>query len=159
MEKEPAAVLSMAVAVCTAPITVHRHIRRRRRSRNRRRQPRYSQISLISPSSIAATTAWAQLVSCGISCDFITAINFDHPSTLNILLPLFEAQRVKVNYGSPYCRGKERTARKCSITTIDILGLNLWYLKSAGRQHALCPIFGLVPTCIYVWVDLGLQGT
>lgn len=42
------------------------------------------------------------------------------------------------------------------IETIDLLGFVSWYLKSSARQYSICPIFGLVPTTLSVWIDYGI---
>lgn len=45
----------------------------------------------------------------------------------------------------------------CIITSVDILCLVLRYLKIICLQMALFPMFGLVPSSTYVWIDYGLE--
>ena len=64
------------------------------------------------------------------------------------LLPAFEIERSNVNHGSPYRKSKYSTGHRSDIESIDILGLNILYLKSQYVKYKMCPIFGLVPSSI-----------
>lgn len=135
-------------------------IRRRKRAirkPQRALQPRYRRAALLPPISSRHTTAWRQILSCGTSSDFLVTLNLDRSTALEVLLPLFEQRRPSVNFGSPYRRGIKRRGRNCTVTSIDILGLVLCYLKSSCRQMALSPMFGLVLSSVQVWIDYGME--
>lgn len=106
--------------------------------------------------SNTSTTPWKQLLKGGTSSDFSGALNFDHHSFFNVLLPVFEKHRALTNFGSPYRRGPKLNARQSSAKTV-YLGLILWYLKSSLRQYNLFPVFGLVLISVNVWVYYALE--
>lgn len=154
MDRRAVAVAAIA-AVGTTIAAVASRVQKRKRYRGR--QPKYHRRGLLKPISSDSTTAWRQVLSCGSSSDFIATLNFDRYATLSILLPLFQAIRPTVNYGSPYRRGPKLSGRKCGLDSVDILGLVLCYLKSSARQMSLCPMFGLVPSSLQIWVDYGME--
>lgn len=127
-----------------------------RKKQKRNRQPTFHRNALHHPLCSTHTTAWRQILSCGSSSDFLVSINVDRHVFFDKLLPVFETERQKYKFGSPYWNGPKKTGRSCSINTEDILGLVLWCLKSSARRRQLCPIFGLVPTSVNVWFDYGL---
>ena len=43
------------------------------------------------------------------------------------------------------------------MSSADILGMALWFLKTTEGQYALCPLFGQVPSTICDWTDFGLE--
>ena len=43
------------------------------------------------------------------------------------------------------------------IQSFDFVGFVLWYLKCRCAVYKLCPIFGLVPTSVYIWLDFSLE--
>lgn len=46
---------------------------------------------------------------------------------------------------------------KRASTTVDVLGLSLWYLKSRDPMYKMCTVFGLVPSSVQVWLDFSLE--
>lgn len=157
MDQRIIVIAAAAAATTTAAVAAHRQAVERRISKRRQRQPRYHRRGILPPLSSFSTTGWRQLLSCGSSSDFLVTLNFDRHATLNILLPLFENKRPTVNFGSPYRTGPKVSGRKPSLASVDILGLTLHYLKSSARQIHLCPMFGLVPSSVQVWVDYGME--
>lgn len=156
-EQTKITVVTTAAAAAGAAIAAGWHMIHKKRRRVRGRQPRYHRRSLLHPMCSQSTTPWMQLLPCGTSYDVIVSLNFDRHVLLDVLLPLFEAIRPSVNFGSPYWTGPKTNGRLCSVGSVDILELVLTYLKRSGRQLSLCPIFGLEPSSVQVWCDYGLE--
>lgn len=97
------------------------------------------------------------MLSCGKSSNFLVSLNFDRASLFYVLLPYFEEEQPRVNFRSLYRTGPKVRERPPSISSPDLLGMALWYLKSTGRQQSICPLFGLIPSSVNVWLDYGLQ--
>lgn len=140
---------------------IYIYIRRKRRSKRickpRNAQPRYRRPALLTPLSSRKTTPWKQLISCGSSTDFLISMNVDRHTFFNLLLPFVINELPKLNFGSPYRRQLKTKGRRCTFLALDILGMVLWLLKFSGRQYTLCPIFGIKPTSLAVWLDYGLE--
>ena len=105
----------------------------------------------------AAPTAWQQLLACGRAGDFITAINFPLNVVLTRILPPFEAERFRLRYDSPYRQTDSGRGRRPQLRSVDLIGLALWYLKSSGSAQSMCPVFGLVPSSLNVWLSYSLE--
>eukprot|EP00172_Hildenbrandia_rubra_P002294 Plantae.Rhodophyta-Hildenbrandia_rubra.ctg30402.p1 GENE.Plantae.Rhodophyta-Hildenbrandia_rubra.ctg30402~~Plantae.Rhodophyta-Hildenbrandia_rubra.ctg30402.p1 ORF type:complete len:262 (+),score=16.55 Plantae.Rhodophyta-Hildenbrandia_rubra.ctg30402:507-1292(+) len=73
------------------------------------------------------------------------------------LLPLYEAARLRVNYGSPYRKGRSPRGRRPQMRSIDLLGLALWRLKSRCRRREMCFLFGVAPTTLNMWLNCSLE--
>ncbi len=43
------------------------------------------------------------------------------------------------------------------LSSIDLIGLALWYLKTLCAANRLCPVFGVVPSSVYVWIDYAME--
>ena len=93
----------------------------------------------------------------GRDSDFIVSINFNRYLLITRLLPYFIEIRHSVNYGGPYRFSSTLRGRKPYLDSIDILGLVLRYLKSRDSIYRLCPIFGIVPGTISVWLDYAME--
>lgn len=85
------------------------------------------------------------------------SVNLTRDLFLYSLLPLFESKRALTNYGSPFGKGPKTTGRCPLVKTADLLGLSLWYLKTKSAIYQLCPIFGITPTGISVWLNYILE--
>lgn len=85
------------------------------------------------------------------------ALNFPREVIIQRILPHFEFERLRFNYGSPYRRGPKTRGRRLHISSIDLLGMVLWYIKTSGTQYELCPNFGLVPSSVGVWLDYAME--
>lgn len=59
-------------------------------------------ISIHTLISSVHTTAWLQDLSYETSSEFLVALDFGRHSFLKVLLPVFEEERLKVNFDSPY---------------------------------------------------------
>lgn len=151
MEKKKAAVVAITTVATTLSVAVS-HIRKTRR----RVQPYIHRASMPHPLRSDQTTQWKELVSCGSSSDFVKLLNFDRHCFFDILLPRFESVRSTVNFGSPFRKGPKKRGRNPHVTSLDILGLVLKYVKSTGRQYEMCGMFGFVPSTVSVWIDYGL---
>lgn len=145
--------IAVAAAISACCAAIHQQ-RKRVKPKPRHIQPSFRRAALIHPKS---TTAWRQLLSCGTSADFIVSINLDRDTFFNVLLTLFTDERASVNYGSPYRTKPKTRGRNADISTVDLLGLALWYVKSSDRQFKMGTIFGLVPSNLSVWIDYSLQ--
>ena len=151
-EREKKAVLAVLMAALTSVIVAVEI-----KKKERKTQPRYLRPALVRPIGGPAVTAWRQLLACGTARDFIVALNFPRELLLEKVLPHFERVRLRISYGSPYRKGPKRRGRGAQMRSIDLLGLALWYLKSRCTTYSLCPIFGLVPSSVYIWLDYALE--
>lgn len=150
-------VVAVTLAATTTAIAAHRRLRGMGKTKKRRHcRPRYMRAALIRPVS-KHNTAWKQLLSCVTPSFFIISLNFDRHSFQNILLPAFELEHPHVNYGNPYRTGPKVAGPNCTVESVDLLELVLWYIKSSGRQYSMCPIFGLAPTSVNVQVDCSME--
>ena len=121
---------------------------------HRSRKPyHYRREALIRPIRSNLDTPWARILSCGNDDDFLTSIEFTRSLLLQRLLPHFENERSRVNYGSPYRTGPKIRGRHPQHRSVDLLAMSLWYLKTKGSTYMLCPIFGIVPASLSVWLD------
>lgn len=152
------AVVSSAAAVFSLAITAFlRMKKRRRRSRRSRKNPKYWRIALLRPVHTDLQTPWNKIVSCGTDDDFLISVNFTRPLLVDTMLPPFTWERQRCNWGSPYRNGVKTRGRKPQLKSIDLLVMALWYLKTRATMFSLCPIFGLVPSSIGVWLDYSLE--
>lgn len=141
-----AAAANAASALVKIVASCHGHVKSHR-------QPLFHRLALLSPVSQTSITQWNQPLSCWTSLDFYVALNFDRSSFFGALLPASKVQREAPNYGSPYRKGPKVCKRRCTVTSVDLLGLLLWYLKSSGRQYNLHTVFGLITLFVNVWID------
>lgn len=145
-------------ALCVALVSAR--IRNKRRDKRARLTLRSSFNPLpptVQRSRLANPSPWKHLFSCGTSSDLILSVNFPRHVILDHLLPLFDEQRQRVNYGSPYRKGPKMRGRPPALESIDILGLVLCYLKSSCNQNQLCRPFGIAQTSVGVWIEYGMQ--
>ena len=146
-----------AIAAYTTTLAFYQ-IQKMTRARNRsRKNPKYLRGALLRPVNTRMTTPWNQILSCGKDDDFLVSLNVTHSLFTNKLMPLFEYERERCNYGSPYRIGPKVRGRKPFLRSCDLLGMALWYLKTKASMYSLCPIFGVVPSSIGVWMDFSLQ--
>ena len=103
------------------------------------------------------STAWLQLLSCGSDDDFLISLNVTRSLFLNILLPLFATEKATVNYGSPFRKGPKIFGRRSLFPTVDLLGMALWFMKTKSAMYQLCPVFGMTPTNLSVWLEFSLE--
>ena len=73
------------------------------------------------------------------------------------MLPLFETERNRVNYGSPFRTARKVRGRTAKLDSTDLLGLVLWFLKGKECMYRLCPIFGVVPSTLSTWLNYSLE--
>lgn len=147
------AAASAATACAAAALSVlHFSISKKRG----RRHPQYCRAALLRPIPSAANTPWRRILTFGKPGDFIVSINITKDVLLTRVLPLFEVQRLKLNFGSPYRCGPKTRGRRTLLESIDILGLSLWFLKSRDPLYKLCPLFGVVTSSATVWLDYAL---
>ena len=120
-------------------------------------QPSVHRAAILSPISSCVTTARWQLLSCGLSTDFVEILNFNRHVFFNVLLPSFTSSRPIVNYGSPYRAGVKIRGPKPMVEAVYLLGLVLFYLISSDRLRTLSAWFGYVPCCTSLWVQHGID--
>eukprot|EP00171_Calliarthron_tuberculosum_P001335 IDg1335t1 len=135
-----------ALSLCVITVAV------RRRLRATRVQPMYRRAALMRSIYGRASTPWLRILTYGTAADFIVSINVTKSLLVDKLLPLFEAERSSVNFGGPYRHGRSTRGRSAQLASIDLLGLALWFLKSRCTTYKLCPIFGVVPATLAVWL-------
>jgi len=119
--------------------------------------PGYRRLALTRQIQGVSTTPWRRILTYGTPADFIVTINITKELLLETLLPRFEEARKTLNFGSPYRRSNSTRGRRPQLTSIDLIGLVLYYLKSRDPLYKLCPIFGVVPTTAQVWLDFSLE--
>ena len=139
-------------------IIVTRRVDKRSRQRRRMgRNLRFRRASIIRPILSNLSTPWKQVLSAGSDDDFLVSLNFTKSLFLERLLLYFELERRKRNFGSPYrCKPKTR-GRHPQLESVYLLGLALWYVKTKHSLFHLCPIFGIVPSSVGVWLDYALE--
>jgi len=103
------------------------------------------------------STPWNKILSCGNDEDFLVSTNFTKALLLEKLLPMFESERRQLNFGSPFRQGPKVRGRKPLLSSIDLLGMSLWYIKTNQTMYSLCPIFGIVSSTLGVWLDYSLE--
>ena len=145
-------IASMCAAVCTWTT-----IAKPRRPNRSRKTYQYKRAALLCPVKSNMDTPWVRLLSCGIDDDFLSSLNFTRCIVLQRLLPYFDYERARLNFGSPYRTGPETRGRNPQLQSVDLLGLSLWYLKTKGSVYTLCPIFGIVPSSFLVWLEYSLE--
>ena len=151
------AAVSAAIAAYTASLAYYR-LRTNQRPRNRsRKNPKYLRAALLRPVKSPLTTPWNQILSCGKDDDLLISLNVSRSLFFDTLMPIFEVERQRCNYGSPYRTGPKTRGRPPFLRSCDILGMALWYLKTKGSMYSLCPIFGVVPSSMGVWMDYCLE--
>eukprot|EP00171_Calliarthron_tuberculosum_P023637 IDg23637t1 len=151
------ALLRAAAAGCAA-LTVSVVAMRMVKNRGRKRVvPKYKRAALMRPFLGMAATAWKWLLTYGGDADFIVSINVTKSLLIERILPHFESERRHVNFGGPYRTGASTRGRPAQLRSIDVLGLVLWFLKCRNPVYRLCPVFGIVPSSIHVWLDYGLE--
>ena len=149
---------STAAFVATlATLTILKASRRKRRSRT---APKYKRAALLRPERHVQTinmTPWNAILSCGSDDDFLVSLNFIKELFLHKLLPLFNIERLGCNFGSPYRHAPKQRGRNPQLQSVDMLAMALWYIKTKGTMFSLCPVFGIVPSSIGVWMDYSLE--
>ncbi len=155
-KKRALALITSCSAVLVTVLLAH-HRDKRKKTKTRGPQPRLLRAAILRPVRSTHTTPWKQLLTFGHAGDFIVSINFPKDLVLHRMLPLFEEERLQLNYGSPYRAGPKTKGRQPTMESIDLLGIALWYLKSGSAQYRTCFIFGLVPTSLSVWLDYALE--
>lgn len=111
-------------------------------------QSRYHRPALLHSLLLISTTSFRQIIACGVSSNFFILMNFDRDKIFNSLLPLFFNQQTLVNYRTPFRQSPKTHGHKPFLSSVDILGMTLWYLKSSSRQYSLCTIFGMTQSCV-----------
>ena len=150
--KERKAIFAVVSAALIISIVTEEKVRKRRT-----RQPTFLRAALARPSKGRNSTAWRILLTFGTPRDFIKSTNFPKQIIVDRILPKFERVRARFNYGSPYRKGPKTRGRVPQVDSMDLLGPALWYLKSRCTMYSLCPVFGLVPTTVSVWLDYALE--
>ncbi len=118
-----------------------------------RKQPRYRRIALLKHINNSHNTPCRRILTFGLVGDFILSINFTKSVLLEYIHSIFETERMKVNYGSPYLTARWQRGRKLQLESVDLMRLVLWYLKSKDCAYRLCPIFGIVPSTLSTWLQ------
>lgn len=127
------------------------------RKRKKRVTPMYQRAAMIRPIHSRASTPWRHILTFGTAAAFIVSVNVTKALLVDKLLPLFEAERMNVNFGGPFKVAGSTRGRKPLLQSIDLLGLALWYLKSRCVTYKLIPIFGVVSSTLHVWLDYSLE--
>ena len=96
------------------------------------------------------------IISFSSASDIIVSTNLTKSIIINVLLPAFEIEWAKTNYGSPFLNKQKRKGRQPLLSSIDLIGLVLWYLKTKDFIYRMCPIFGLVPSTVSIWLKHAL---
>ena len=148
-----------AVALASViALSMIRNTRKKRPRRQRSRKPtKYRRAALLRPLQTTLSTSWNQIISCGVDDDFLVSTNFTKHILLENMLPLFELEREKVCYGSPFRCGLKIRGRKPSLHTVHLLVLALWYVKVKRTIYSLCPVFGVTDSTIGGWLDFSLE--
>ena len=146
------AIFAVTSAALVISILTEEKVRKRRS-----KQPTFLRAALARPLNGRHSTAWRILLTFGTPRDFIKSTNFPKQVIVERILPKFERARARFNYGSPYRKGPKERGREPQVDSMDLVGLALWYLKTRGTMYSLCPVFGLVPTTISVWLDYALE--
>lgn len=97
------------------------------------------------------------MLSCGIEDDFLVSTNFTGRLLVEKILPDFKKESSKVNFGNPFRQGAKKRGRNPLLETVDLIGLDLWYLKKKGTMLSLCPIFGIIGSSIGVFLYFILE--
>lgn len=118
-------------------------------------QPCFHGAALIKPLNSKSTTALRQLLTCTSSSDFVASVNFDRRIFFDLLLSKFSLSVQSSHSGVLIAQGQKYMEDVRSLTE-DNIGLGLLSLKCSGGQNQLCPIFRLVPSAVFVWLDYGL---
>lgn len=121
-----------------------------------RRPPKYRREALIRPVSTRSATPWNVILSCGVDYYFLVSTNFTKTLIIDVMLPLFVHERKSYNFGSPVRKEPKTRGRNPLLTSVDLLGMALWYLKTKGSLYSLCPNFGVTDSTIGVWIDYSL---
>lgn len=61
-----------------------------------------------------------------------------------------------MNYGSPFCKQSKVQEKRPALDSIDLVGIVLWFLKSKDFAYRMCPVFGIVPVTLIVWLKYAL---
>lgn len=77
-----------------------------------RRVPRYRRRAITRPVRGRNSTAWRQILTFGGASDFIVTVNITKELLVRKLLPLFDQERVNVNFGSPYRTSSSARGRR-----------------------------------------------
>ena len=153
-----AAIAASTVALAAALVT-KKVIQKPRRKHRSRKPPKYKRPALLRPQHVAKNLQmpWNVILSCGGDDDFLVSLNFTKTLLLDTLLPLFNIECQSCNYGSPYRKGPKTRGRNPQLRSVDLLARSLWYVKTKGTLFSLCPVFGIVPSSIGVWMDYSLE--
>lgn len=76
---------------------------------------------------------------------------------MDFVLPAFQIERAKTNFGSPYRTGPKTRGRRPQLSLMDLIGVALWYLKTRCTAYRLCPVFGIVPSTAYDCIDYAME--
>lgn len=106
---------------------------------------------------MSSPTPRQKLLLWGTSSDFSISPNVDRHCAIGVLLPPFEYARKEGNFENSYHEGPKLPGRKSTVSSVDLLGLSLWSIKSSSRQYSLCTIFEMAPTSINVLFDYSLK--
>jgi len=140
------------VAAFTIVIAASTTIEKKRTPR-----PKYTRKAIMRPLPGMHSTPWRKILAFGTPGDFILTTNFTKGIILENILPLFISVRPTVNRGSPHKKTNSNRGRKPLLTSIDLVGLALYYLKTRDPMYRMSIIFGLVPSSISVWLDFALE--
>ena len=145
-------IASMYAAMCTWTT-----IAKPRRPNRCQKTYQYKRAALLRPVKSNMDTPWVRLLSCGVDDEFLISLSFTRCIVLQRLLPYFEYERERLNFGSLYRTGPKTRRRNPQLQSVELLGISLWYLKTKGSGYTLCPIFGIIPASLSVWLDYSLE--
>ena len=120
-------------------------------------KPKYRRLSLLKHVNATSNTPWQRIMTFGTGSDFLVSINITKQLLVEKLRHQFGLHRKYVNYGGPYRKTNSKRGQVSTLQSIDLVGRALWYLKSRDPIHKLCPIFGIIPSSIYVWLEYALE--
>ena len=153
------AAIAASMAAFAATLVTKKDIEKPRRKYRSRNTPKYKRPALLRTFHVNTylQTPWNVILSRGADDDFLVSLNFTKTLVLDTLLPLFDIERQSCNYGSPYRKGPKTRGRNPQLRSVDLLAMSLSNVKTKSTMFSLCPVFGIVPSSIGVWMDYSLQ--
>ena len=126
-------------------------------NKSRADQPQFRRCALLRHTGGRNNTPWRRILTFGTELDYLVSTNLTKTLIIETILPCFERHRNQTNHGSPFRRFVKRRGRKPQLQSIDLIGIVLWYLKSKDCIYRMCPIFGVVPSTMSVWLNYAME--
>lgn len=124
---------------------------------SKRKVLKYRRASLFRFVRGVSSTQLRQIFTHGRARDFLVRTNITKDLLERIVVPAFEHERKKDNFGSPYGTSRLTRGGRALLESFDLDILSVYYMYSRDAVYKMCPIFGIVPSSAHAWLDFSME--